>query len=255
MQIIHAIILGLVQGLTEFLPVSSSGHLVFLQKLGIGTPSLYFNIMVHVGTLFAAGIVLFKAIIGYLKSLDKIILVLLSSVPTFLMAFLIKLFFGDALEGGGIILGIGFIVTAIVLVLTESIRGRIPDRDITKKHAFFVGIMQGLAVFPGVSRSGMTVGFLKGTGIDGKEAAEYSFIIGMPVILAGALYEILKLVTAKEAVVQVWTHTSVIFGMIAAFISGLIAIKLMLKLLARKSLIPFAAYVTILSILSFIFTK
>lgn len=244
-EIIEAIILGIVQGLTEFLPVSSSGHLVFLQKLGIGEPSVTFNIFLHLGTLFAAGIALFKPIIESLKSYEKIFKIILSCIPTFILAAIAKFFFEDALEGA--ILGVGFLITAVVLVLTEYLRKSNTDKEIDRKRALLVGIMQGIAVLPGVSRSGMTVGFLRGSGVDGKKAAEYSFIIGMPVILGGALFEILAYDGSGA-----WGIAAIVFGVIASFISGYLAIKLMLKVFARRSLIPFAVYVTILAIISFI---
>ena len=101
----------------------------------------------------------------------------------------------------------------------------------------------------------MTIGFLKGTGVDGKEASEYSFIIGMPVILGGALFELLPFITGDEkfsVISDNWSVTAVIFGVIASFISGLFAIKIMLRIFSKKSLLPFAAYVAALAVISFI---
>ncbi|MGI6701943.1 MAG: undecaprenyl-diphosphate phosphatase [Christensenellales bacterium] len=251
-EILKAILLGIVQGLTEFLPVSSSGHLVFLQKLGIGEPSVFFNLMLHIGTLTASAIVLFKPLIHVIKSLDSIIKILISCLPTFVIALIFELFFEDLLKGA--LLGVGFLVTAAVLVLTETLRNK-DTAEIDKKRAFFTGVMQGIAALPGISRSGMTIGFLKGTGVDGKEASEYSFIIGMPVILGGALFELLPFITGDEkfsVISDNWSVTAVIFGVIASFISGLFAIKIMLRIFSKKSLLPFAAYVAALAVISFI---
>lgn len=245
LEILKAILLGIVQGLTEFLPVSSSGHLVFLQLLGVGEPSVFFNIMLHLGTLCAAALALFRPVMDTLKSFDRSLKVLISCIPTFILAAIAKFFFEDALEGA--ILGVGFLITAVVLVLTESMKKGLVDKEIDKKRALLVGIMQGIAVLPGVSRSGMTIGFLRGSGVDGKKAAEYSFIIGMPVILGGALFEIISYNGVGD-----WSIAAVIFGVIASFFSGYIAIRIMLKVFARKSLIPFAVYVTILAVISFI---
>lgn len=251
-EILKAILLGIVQGLTEFLPVSSSGHLVFLQKLRIGEPSVFFNLMLHIGTLTASAIVLFKPLIHVIKSLDSIIKILISCLPTFVIALIFELFFEDLLKGA--LLGVGFLVTAAVLVLTETLRNK-DTAEIDKKRAFFTGVMQGIAALPGISRSGMTIGFLKGTGVDGKEASEYSFIIGMPVILGGALFELLPFITGDEkfsVISDNWSVTAVIFGVIASFISGLFAIKIMLRIFSKKSLLPFAAYVAALAVISFI---
>ncbi len=252
-EILKALILGIVQGLTEFLPVSSSGHLIFLQKMGVGEPSMFFDLMLHMGTLIAACITLFKPIINTLKSFEEILKVLISSIPTFIIALLFKLFFNEALEGA--ILGVGFLVTAVVLVLTETLKKGSIDKEIERKRALLVGIMQGIAVLPGVSRSGMTIGFLRGTGVEGSKAAEYSFIIGMPVILGGILIEMLPVLTGEaqfEIISNNWSAAAVFVGIIAAFISGLFAIRVMLKVFAKKSLIPFAVYVTILAVISFI---
>lgn len=245
-EILKAILLGIVQGFTEFLPVSSSGHLVFLQLLGLGEPSLFFNLMLHVGTLGAAVIALWKPTWSVLKSWDKMWKIILSCIPTVIIAVIFELFFEDLLLGK--FLAFGFLITAVVLVLTEVFGKKNKGIEIDNKNAFWVGVMQGIAALPGVSRSGMTVGFLKGMGVEGEKAAQYSFIIGMPVILGGALVELIKWDGMGN-----WSVGAIIAGMIAAFLSGYVAVRLMLKLFAKKSLIPFAAYVTVLAILAFIF--
>ena len=244
-EILKAILLGIVQGFTEFLPVSSSGHLVFLQLLGLGEPSLFFNLMLHVGTLGAAVIALWKPTWEVFKSWDRMWKIILSCIPTVAIAAVFELFFEDLLLGK--FLAFGFLITAVVLVLTEVLGKKNKGIEIDNKNAFWVGVMQGIAALPGVSRSGMTVGFLKGMGVEGEKAAQYSFIIGMPVILGGALVELIKWDGMGN-----WSVGAVIAGMIAAFLSGYVAVRLMLKLFAKKSLIPFAAYVTVLAILAFI---
>lgn len=243
-EIIKAIILGVVQGLTEFLPVSSSGHLIFVQKLGVGSPSVTFNIMLHLGTLFSALIALRKPIINTFKDINEIMYILIASVPTFIIAAIFKCFFEDLLEGA--ILGIGFLITAVFLVLTEALRHK-RDLPLNSSKAFFTGIMQGIAVLPGVSRSGMTISILRGMGIDGKRAAEFSFLIAIPVILGGAILEILSFTSGGE-----WSILAIILGVISAFISGFFAIRFMIIIFSRKSLLPFAVYVVILSIVSFL---
>ena len=245
LEIIRAIILGIVQGLTEFLPISSSGHLVFLQKLGVGEPSVFFNIMLHLGTLFASVLALWKPLMESIKSFDRVFKIGLACLPTILIAVIIKFFFAELLVGA--ILGVGFLITAVVLVLTDSLRQPLQDKEIDYKRSLLVGVMQGIAVLPGVSSSGMTIGFLRGTGVDGKKAAEFSFIIGMPVIFGGALFEMI----AYDGVGD-WSITAVIFGVIASFISGYFAIRLMIKVFAHRSLIPFAVYVLVMAIISFI---
>ncbi len=247
-EILQAILLGIVQGLTEFLPVSSSGHLVFLQLMGVGEPSVFFNILLHIGTLAAAIVALWKPLWSYLADKEMVFKVVLSSIPTFAIALIVELFFEDMLFGS--LLGAGFLVTAVVLILTEKLKDKDKENtlEVTRQNALLVGIMQGIAVLPGISRSGMTIGFLRGKNIEGNKAAEYSFIIGMPVILGGAIFEILK----YEATSASWSALAIAFGMLASFISGYFAVRVMLKIFAKKSLIPFAIYVILLAVLAFI---
>ncbi len=162
MSIFQAALLGLVQGLCEFLPVSSSGHLVLLQNIfGITEGALFFDTMLHLGTLFAVVFV-------YRKTLAEMfhhpfrkypMFIVLATVPTIVMTLLFRGFIEESYSGS--LLGWGFLVTALLLTVTNSISAKIPGKrridEMRPTHALLIGVAQGLAVFPGVSRSGSTI--------------------------------------------------------------------------------------------------
>jgi len=259
-EFIEAIILGIVQGLTEFLPVSSSGHLLFLQKLGVGEPSLFFNVALHIGTLLAV-------LVYYRKDIAQIVRkpftpynykLILSTVLTVILALIAKKYFIDILEGKYLITG--FILTAVLLYTAQlrldkgkNIRSAGLQADegsrcdgngqlgISYPAAVFAGIMQGIAVFPGISRSGSTITALLLSGSDRKSAAKYSFLLSVPVIFGAFILEFPSGTLASESLLPL------LAGMLAAFVSGIFAIGFFVKLLSDKSLIPFCIYLVILA--------
>jgi len=166
MSIISAIILGIVQGLTEFLPVSSSGHLVLMQKIfGITAPAMFFDTMLHLGTLLAVFVVLWKDIWEILKKLIQPLtgFLILATIPTVFFA----LFFGDRIEHAfesGQFLGICFLLTSVFLFFSETVSKRANTgiglrkaEDMNWQDAVFIGLMQAVAIAPGISRSGATI--------------------------------------------------------------------------------------------------
>ena len=243
--------MGLVQGLTEFLPVSSSGHLVLFQRiLGIKGDMLLFDIVLHLGTLLAVIIVFRKDLWECIKHpLSKTTLsLIIATVP----AVLIALFFGGLIEktfSGGY-LGFGFLITAVLLFVT----GRKPTppviprltvpADITYKHAVIIGLFQGAAMLPGISRSGATVSGGLICGMPREKAARFSFLLSVPIILASAVYKMTGLSTVTESL----EILPALIGFIAAAVSGFLAIKLMLDLIKKSKLWPFAVYLTVLGL-------
>lgn len=250
MNIWQAIVLGIVQGLGEFLPISSSGHLVlFREIMGISGDYMLFDIMLHVGTLLAIFVFFFKDLIALFKPPFKTIgLIILASIPAIIVAFA----FNDAIEAlfsSAKFLCFFFLVTAILMFITEVIGKRIKDpKPLGLKTAIFMGIAQGIAVFPGISRSGSTIfgGVMSKT--KREEVAKFSFFMSVPIILGSAVLEVFK-IDAGTAV-NVW---NIVVGMLFSFASGFIAIKLMMKLIAKANFKWFALYLLLLSILSFIF--
>ena len=248
MKIWEGIILGLVQGLTEFLPVSSSGHLFLLEKLGVGNESLFFNVCMHLGTLLSVLIVMRKKWLPLVrKPLQKTNLcVLVSCLPTVGFALLTKAFAPALLEGQ--FLALGFMITAVFLFCAEKLHFD-RKRALSVKTSILSGVFQGIAVLPGVSRSGATITALTLVGVDKKESADFSFLMSIPVILGSAILEIVPLVSG-EFTLATGDILPLILGTVTAFLSGCFAIKFFLKIVATKSLLPFSIYTFLLSIVS-----
>lgn len=291
MEIWEALVLGIIQGLSEFLPISSSGHLLLIEKLGIGQENLFFNVMLHVGTLLAVLIALRKTWIPLIiqpfgdlkKRLTKRKTVstkqnkpsgqtisglkaanetyeyqkvfgglaaskidgylVLACVPTVAFAFAFKLLFHDLLEGK--LLGCGFVLTAVLLYAGENFNST-KSALLAPKTSVLTGVLQGIAVLPGVSRSGATISALTLQGVEKKAATTFSFLLSIPIILGSALYESLDLFTGK-ATLSI-APAAVVAGMISAFLSGLVAIKFFLKLIEKHSMTGFVIYTLLLGI-------
>jgi undecaprenyl-diphosphatase len=241
---LKAIILGIVQGLTEFLPVSSSGHLVLLQKLfGIEDGALVFDIALHLATLIPVIIVFRKDILGIIKKPFSKLTALLAAalVPTVIIALL----FGDFIERAfqsGRFLGVAFILTGLVLWFADKARNRKKDeKTATFKDAAFIGTAQAIAILPALSRSGMTISAALATGMSRDFALKFSFLLSIPTILGAAAkggYDMLK---TNEPVSLELLPT--IIGVAAAALCGYFAIKFMKRILEKGSLRLFSYYV------------
>jgi len=248
MGILEAIVLGIVQGLTEFLPVSSSGHLVLLHNVfGMSEPQLFFDTMLHLGTLIAVVIVMWKSIVDIFKNFfSKMTLYLIvATIP----AIIATLLFGDFFEGAftGTYLGYGFLLTACVLTLSEKISSRISrKREINMSSTITMGVMQAMAIFPGVSRAGSTIAGGLVSGINRRQAASFSFLMSIPAILGSVVLQGAKIFSESAINVEL---VPTIVGAVCAAISGYFAIKFMLALISKKRLYGFAIYVAVLGIL------
>ena len=268
MTYIEAVILGLVQGLAEFLPVSSSGHLALIQNLlGVETDKvLMFTVLLHLGTLIAVFLVFWRDIISLIKEfflmiadlvtrkglrLDEhpfrklLLMIIVATIPTTIIGFLFNDFF-EGIYGNIIFIGIGFIITGFMLFFAERINKNRNDISRMKfRNAIFIGIMQGIAIYPGISRSGSTlVGGLV-TRLKREFAVKFAFLISIPTILGSAILEIPG---AIEAGLDGIAKGTIILGILIAAISGFIAIKAMLKIVTGKKLKYFSCYVWILGI-------
>ena len=248
MSIFLALFLGIIQGFTEFLPVSSSGHLILFQHLfKMPEDMLLFNIILHIATLLAV-VIVFRGTIWQLvkKPLNKINLcLLLSTIITCGLVVLFKDMIDRTITYK--ILPITFLITAIVLFSTTFIKPR--DRTVEYTSAAMVGVAQFVAVIPGISRSGATISTLLASGIKKEKAAEFSFLMSIPIILASFTYEIINVSTVQTVPTIDIVPTIVAF--IAATISGIIAIKFMLKIIQRVKLHWFSLYLIILSVVCF----
>lgn len=246
MTILVAIILGLVQGLTEFLPVSSSGHLVLLEKIfHVENNVILFDVVLHVATLLAVIIVYRKTIFELIKHplCDKMQKLVFATIPTVIIALLFKGFFENSFNGE--LLYLGFIVTAIFLIIAQVVSQKeYQYRNLSYGNAIVVGVFQGLAIMPGISRSGSTITSAIVQGVRREQAAEFSFLLSIPIILASLVYECFKL---PSSVVTI-PASCFIVGFIVALLAGIFSIKIMLKVVKKAKYWGFSAYLILLSI-------
>ena len=250
MEILKAIILGIIQGLTEFLPVSSSGHLIVFKKLfGLEaeTFGLTFDIALHMATLVAVIIVLWKDILPLLKKpVQKYVgLIIAATIP----AGIIGLLFNDVIEeisqSGGF-LGIAFLITAAVLCISEKVGRQVKGKeDITYKDALVIGGAQAIAIMPGISRSGSTLSAGLIMGLKKAEAVTFAFMMSIPIIAASAVLGVKDIIEAPGA----FDWTIVVAGMIAAGVSGYFAVRFMVDFFKKNSVKIFAIYVAVLGVL------
>ena len=242
MSVWEAVVLGLVQGAGEFLPVSSSGHLLLLEKLGVGEEDLFFNICLHLGTLLSVIIVMRRPLLSLFRKEHRrtLLFLILACLPTVALALLFK-YLAPALIDGAY-LPLGFAATSFLIVLSEKFSPA-EIRPLSVKTSVLTGFLQGIAVLPGISRSGATVAALRLSGVPRPAA------LSLPVIAGSALYEGTELaVTGKLTDVAV---LPLLVGVAAAFLAGCVAIKFFLSLVRRRSSLPFAFYTAALSVASF----
>ncbi len=252
MSILLAMLLGLVQGLCEFLPVSSSGHLVLLQNIfGVEEGALFFDTMLHVGTLFAVFAVYWRSIWEMLRHplQKKVGMLLLATALTAALAVLCRDLISEAY--GGAFLGLGFVATACILYLSEralGIRAKTSHgiEEMTPKSALGIGLMQGVAILPGISRSGSTIAGARFFGLDKGAAAEFSFLLSIPAILGSVVLQVPDLL---EAGMGSLSWGPLLAGMAVAAGSGYLAIRWMLRLIKTKSLLGFSIYTGTLGVL------
>lgn len=246
MSIFIALILGIIQGLTEFLPVSSSGHLVLFQNIfGISNNVILFDVILHIGTLLAVIIVYRKSILDLIKHpfSKKMKMLVLGTIPTVIIALLFKDFFENAF--GGNFLFIGFLATSLLLLIASYIEKKnVNIKEIGYKEIITMGIFQGLAIFPGLSRSGSTTTIGLVMGVNKNDALEYSFLLSIPIILASLVYELIfSPITLTEI-----SFMPILVGFIASLIFGVISIIFMKKIIKNNTYKYFAYYLIILSV-------
>lgn len=253
MPVWQSIILGILQGLAEFLPVSSSGHLVLFQNIfGIEGGEILFDTLLHVGTLFAVIIVLRKDIMGIIKRpFQKVTLMLIiATIPAVIVAVFLKDFITEAFTGA--YLGWGFLATAAVLAGLSFIKSKKDEEPslntISAKQAGIMGIFQAIAILPGISRSGLSISGGLFSGVTREKAARFSFLMSIPVILGSLVFNIKDIIEMDSSTVGFSFGTAAI-GMIAAALAGIVALKWMFNIIKRGKLWAFSIYVGLLGIL------
>lgn len=249
MNTIQAIILGIIQGLTEFLPISSSGHLVLFQKIfGITEPTLTFNIVVHLGTLIAVFVVFWKDILDLLKKpFQKLTwLLIAATIPTIIIALVFRDFFEQIFKTGST-LGVEFLITGFVLLYAEKMNnGRKGLRDTSTLDAVFIGVLQGAAIMPAISRSGLTISGALFRDLDRSFAARFSFLLSIPAILGAAVFDLKDVLDSGVGSLNIPVLSA---GAIAAAVAGFLSIKYMLEIIKKGKLKYFSYYVFIIGIL------
>ena len=255
MSWIEALLLGLVQGLTEYLPVSSSGHLAIGSALfGIaGEDNLTFTIVVHVATVLSTLVILWKEIAWIFRGLFQfqwntetryVLNIIVSMIPV----GIVGLFFKDTVEGifgsGLLVVGCMLLVTASLLAFSYYAKPR-QKESISLKDAFIIGLAQACAVMPGLSRSGSTIATGLLLGNSKATLAQFSFLMVIPPILGEALLDVLKLMKGESLGGTELPMSALVVGFLAAFVSGCVACKWMINVVKRGKLIYFAIYCAI----------
>ena len=244
MTVLQSIFLGLLQGLTEFLPVSSSGHLILAQKLFAIEGNLFFDVMLHLGTLAAVIVVMRREVWQVVRHPIKdqrAFYVVIASIPTFALAFVAKMWLPESVMSG-MLLPIGFALTIVLLTLSHFLsRPKLRLNEAKWWRVLLVGFTQGVAVIPGLSRSGSTISVMRLTGVNQSDSAEFSFLLSIPVILASGIVEIWEVIQT-EVTVQ-WLNVAI--AVVCAFVSGWVAIQLVMKLIKNNGFVIFAIYLVI----------
>lgn len=246
-ELIKYVLIGFIQGLTEFLPISSSGHVVLFGSLFELDNLLLLSVVAHVGTLFAVIFCYRKRLVELVKKpFNKTnINLLIATIPTVVIVLLFNHFIEDNFSTNTLIWG--FLLSAVLLIIADFKKDSY--RPVNKRSALYMGLAQGLALLPGISRSGSTLvcGLL--VGVEKNEALDFSFLMSIPIIIASAVYESIKLFTMQLTV----NWLGIFIVMITSFIFGILSIKLMLKIVKKNKLYFFSIYLIVLSLIILFF--
>lgn len=256
MEIWQAIILGAVQGFAEFLPVSSSGHLIMMQRLlGVSEDGgLFFDVMLHIGTLIPVFVVFYKDILAlFKKPFNKMLLLIIATIPAALTGVLLGDVVESAFYGGdllaSILLACTFLLTATELFVSEIVsKKQQKTLPLGYKSAIAMGLAQSIAIVPGLSRSGTVISAGCYSKVERGENASFAFLMSIPVILGAALISGLKVL--KEGIVV--DVLPLVFGVVTAMVTGYIAIKVMLGVIKKANYKWFSLYLVIMALVSVI---
>lgn len=252
LTLLKALILGIVQGITEWLPISSSGHLVIFQELmGLNVP-VAFDILLHLGTLLVIFLVFWKDILLILKSFFTLdfrsfhgklsLFIILGSIPTAVIGFMFHDVFASFFSNLFVV-GIALICTGLLLYSTKFFESK---KKLTSLDSFFIGVFQGIAIIPGVSRSGSTIGIGLLLGNRKEDVAKFSFLLSIPAIMGAAVFDL------KDFAFSSLGSLNVLVGLLATIIVGYISLKLLLRIIIKKKFHVFAYYCWIVGIISLV---
>lgn len=267
MNELQALLMGLLQGLTEYLPVSSSGHLAIAAALFDidGEENLTFTIAVHVATVLSTLVILWKEVAWLLKGLFRwegklnaeqwyVLAIVVSMIPVGIVGVFFKDYVEEVFGAGLLIVGICLLITAALLIFSYYAKPR-QKEHISLKDAFIIGLAQAIAVLPGVSRSGSTIATGLLLGNKKEKLAQFSFLMVIPPILGEALLDVLKAMKGgAEAAAGSISLTALGIGFLAAFVSGCLACRWMIGIVRRGKLVWFGIYCAIVGSLCILFS-
>lgn len=248
----QGLILGLVQGLTEFLPVSSSGHLVLAEHIvGYRPPGVFFEVVVHVATLLSVVVAYWTRIAELVRGLVAgqhtawryAGLLLIASIPAAVAGIVLKDYF-EATFHSMSALGWQFIFTAVVLWTTKFAVARATSKEVTLVQAVLIGIGQAVAIVPAISRSGTTIAAALWSGLEAEAAAEFSFLMSIIVIAGSGLLEVRHIPPGEQGL-----SVGLLWAFVAAAISGLVAIRFLVGLLKHRKFHLFAPYCAVVGVI------
>ena len=241
MGTLEIIILGIIQGITEFLPISSSGHLVIAQHLlGVKSPGNTLEVLFHFGTLMSVVYVFFEDIKQiFLKMNEKnnqifIFHIIIATLPAIFAGLLLKDYFLRIFDNVHLV-GFAFCSTGFLLILSKRFKNN--QKEITFSYSILVGIAQAIAIIPGISRSGSTISLCMYLGIPPKEAARFSFLLSIPVILGASILGFLEMESNK-----ILNNLNLTVAITTSFVTGVFALKILLKILEAGRFYFFGFY-------------
>ncbi len=246
MSFLLAIFLGMVQGLTEFLPVSSSGHLVLLQKIfGVGEPPIFFMTMVHLGTLLAVLLFFGGELRREIRESRVSRGIVIGTVPVAAVGFLVQSFFVEKIFGSLALVGFGFLVTGTLLLWSRKIEKGIKDiKGLKGREALTIGLFQAIAILPGISRSGATIVGGLSQKLTREEAFKFSFYLAIPAVIGANVLQLRNLENVNFL-------PQSFLGMLVAFLVGLLSLKILQRVLRSQKLYYFSFYCFLISLLTF----
>lgn len=246
-EILKSLLLGLIQGFTEFLPISSTGHLVLGRKLlDLSEAGLFLDTMLHFGTLIAVVAAFWEDIVHLIRRpFSRLgLLILVGTIPTAIIGLSFEDYFEEVSKTGSTI-GIEFLATGFILWAADrwKNKGSKSLHEITYKDALIIGTLQGAAILPAISRSGLTIAGSLFCRVEKQTAARFSFLLSLPAILGACLLQGRKLAENQVESIGV---LALLIGTFAAAISGYVAVRWMLRILNKGSLRIFSYYVWVL---------
>ena len=252
MEILEAIVLGIIQGLTEFLPVSSSGHLELAKAIlgdsSVSKYSLGFTVVLHFATALSTLVVFRKEVLEIFKGLFQFkwntefkfsLKIVISMLPAVIIGLLFEKELESFFEGKILLVGCMLLITAVLLLLTDKAKNT--KKEVSFLNAILIGVSQAIAMVPGISRSGATISTSVLLGVDRTRAAKFSFLMVVPLIFG----KISKDLVSGRFKLTILRNTSYLAGFIAAFLAGLVACKWMISLVKRSKLSYFSIYCAI----------